>query len=365
MEKIVKWIRRWSFLAVLLVTGIIYLTCTDNWQVYFKDTRENVESETPPEPEAVERVVHNPPLRDIGKKKPGMLPAEALANGWISLVPMDVSANETGAVSGGDAASDEASNGAVADGESSNGEAPSGEGTDAESGDDTWAEAGSTEPEEIPWYELTYRDPADIVYTSVEDSYFADAVFLGDSRTVGMYEYGGLKDISTFYASTGLNIYKLMEAKIVEVSYQKEKISVEQALQENRFEKIYLMIGINEMGIGTVDSFMEKYREVVARIRELQPEAIIYLQGIMKVTTERSAKGDYIHNEGIEARNAEIAKLADNIWIYYLDVNSCICDESGGMESSYTYDGVHLKAQYVTIWKDYLKTHAVEKLLLD
>ena len=95
-------------------------------------------------------------------------------------------------------------------------------------------------------------------------------------------------------------------------------------------------------------------------IRACQPDAVIYLQAIMKVTTERSGQGDYITNEGIEARNEEIAKLADDEKIYYLDVNPLICDETGGMVASYTYDGVHLKAQYIPIWLDFLKEHAVE-----
>ena len=80
----------------------------------------------------------------------------------------------------------------------------------------------------------------------------------------------------------------------------------------------------------------------------------------MKVTTERSEQGDYITNEGIEARNAEIAKLADDRKIFFLDVNPLICDETGGMVASYTYDGVHLKARYIPIWLDFLKEHAVE-----
>ena len=57
--------------------------------------------------------------------------------------------------------------------------------------------------------------------------------------------------------------------------------------------------------------------------------------------------------KGIEARNEEIAKLADDQKIYYLDVNPLICDETGGMVASYTYDGVHLKAQYIPIWLDF------------
>lgn len=83
------------------------------------------------------------------------------------------------------------------------------------------------------------------------------------------------------------------------------------------------------------------------------------MQAIIKVTSERSAKGDYINNEGIEARNEGIALLADNERVFYLDVNPLICDDSGGMDPSYTFDGVHLKGKYIEIWKDYLKTHAI------
>ena len=196
-------------------------------------------------------------------------------------------------------------------------------------------------------------------YVAVEDDYFADAVFIGDSRTVGMYEYGGLEEISTFYASKGLTVYKLFDSAIVDVPGQKQKITVEEALRQNSFSKIYLMIGINEMGTGTVETFIEKYKEVVAHLQELQPEAILFVQGIMKVTTERSEQGDYISNEGIEARNVELEKLADGQRIFYLDVNPEICDETGGMEPSYTFDGVHLKGKYLEIWKDFLKEHGI------
>lgn len=203
------------------------------------------------------------------------------------------------------------------------------------------------------------EEAAEPVFTTVEDDYFADAVFIGDSRTVGMYEYEGLENVSTFYASTGLTVYKLFDSDIVQVPGQKKKITVEEALQQNSFAKIYLMIGINEMGTGTVETFTEKYREVLEHLQELQPDAIIYIQAIMKVTTERSNQGDYINNEGIIARNEELEKLADNRKIFYLDVNPLICDETGGMVESYTFDGVHLKAQYIQIWKDFLKQHAI------
>lgn len=204
-------------------------------------------------------------------------------------------------------------------------------------------------------------EPAGWEYVTADESYFDDAVFIGDSRTVGLCDYAGL-DNATFYASTGLTVYKIFDAQIASVEGSRQKITIEEALSEKQFSKIYLMLGINEMGTGTVESFMKRYKDVVAHLQELQPDAVIYLQAIMRVSGERSAKGDYINNEGIDARNAEIAKLADNRTIFYLDVNPLVCDEDGGLVKDYTFDGVHLKAAYIEIWKRFLMEHTVKFL---
>ena len=331
-SKMKEKLHKYSFLGCLLLAGIVFFTWTDNWQVYTE------------------------PLQETYTK--GVLLAEQLVEGkWpgISGEQSDATGSVSGNVPGenvqtGDTVSDgnqtDQTRGTVqspATGE----EAAIPETTGTETQDPT-----ATVPVE--------ETPQEVVYHTVDDSYFDDAVFIGDSRTVGMYEYGGLEETSTFYASTGLTVYKMFYSAIVSVPGQKKKITVEEALSEMQFAKIYLMIGINEMGTGTVESFMKAYGEAVQHLQELQPDAVIYLQAIMKVTTERSEQGDYITNEGIEARNAEIAKLADDRKIFFLDVNPLICDETGGMVASYTYDGVHLKAQYIPIWLDFLKEHAVE-----
>lgn len=203
------------------------------------------------------------------------------------------------------------------------------------------------------------EEPGAPTWQTVEDSYFDDALFIGDSRIVGLRDYGKLEGSVTFYAYEGMNIFKMLSAKIVEVPGQRKKISVEDALAERQFGKIYLMVGINELDIGTVERYENKYRETIERIRELQPDAIIYVQSIMLVTQKRAAKGDFVTNEGIVARNEAISGIADNKTIFYLDVNEAIVDESGGMNPSYTTDGIHLKAKYVPLYADYLRTHAI------
>ncbi|MBQ8591135.1 MAG: acylhydrolase [Lachnospiraceae bacterium] len=192
----------------------------------------------------------------------------------------------------------------------------------------------------------------------VDDAYFEDAVFIGDSRTVGLYQYGNMTQ-ATFYAETGYNIYKFFDGKIVTVPDSGEKITVEEALMRNQYKKVYLMIGINEMGRGTLEGFMEEYTKVVKRIKELQPDAIIILEAIMKVGKEKSDSDDIFNNVNITKRNAAIAELADNESIFYFDMNPAVVDEDGNLNAEYSFDGIHLKAQYVQIWKDYLYANGI------
>ncbi len=348
-----KWLKKWCFLILLASTGAVYLAGVNDWQVCagpkavvkgwfdglaseYKNTADgsgNGEKENRP-PEGGLDGFGNMlsdgagtwlPVNGVG----GVEPPSGSGSGGSDLRQTSDETAEGDGMAPGDETE-------LPEDDLPGGETP-GQGAD-----------GQTDPGETG-----------VSYVTVEDDYFADAVFIGDSRTVGMSEYGGLEGISTFYASTGLSVHKMFTAKIVPVQGQKKKITVEEALQENTFSKIYLMIGINEMGTGTVDTFMEKYESAVARLQELQPDAVIYLQGIMKVTAKRSAQGDYITNEGIEERNGRIAQLADNKKIFYLDVNEAVCDETGGMIEDYTHDGVHLKGRYIEVWKQYLKEHAV------
>lgn len=354
-----KWIKKWYYLILLVSTGAVYLVCMNRWQVHANASGDA--------------------LGGSGTQSPGYENTGDGGNGGPSVSGGDggwngppVSGGDGGwngpPVSGGDSGwTPGADDDGWTPGMGDDGWTPGADDDGWDPGDDGWtpgADDGGWDPEDGAGDSGQPDDEGtngQIPYMTVEDDYFADAVFIGDSRTVGLGEYGGLEDITTFYASTGLSVHKLFTANIVPVSGQKKKITVEEALQQTTFSKIYLMLGINEMGTGTVDTFMEKYQEVVARLRELQPDAIIYLQGIMKVTTKRSEQGDYITNEGIEERNVRISQLADNEKIFYLDVNPLICDEMGGMEASYTHDGVHLKAKYIEIWKQFLKEHAVPR----
>lgn len=184
------------------------------------------------------------------------------------------------------------------------------------------------------------------------EEYLADTLFIGDSRTSSLMEYAGW-DTAHFYVKYGLTIWDVLEAKIVES--EEGKISVEEALQKENFGKIYIMLGINELGRGTAETFAEQYKKVVERIKQLQPESVIVVEAIMHVTAEKDAEGTYINNAEINARNTAIKKMAEEEGVCWLDVNMVTDDgDTGCLTGVYSFDGVHLKVKYLDVWKNFI-----------
>lgn len=209
-----------------------------------------------------------------------------------------------------------------------------------------------------PTYSFIIKSPqvSNRWFGQVDGTYFDDAVFIGDSRTAGLRDYGGLKN-AVFYAADGLNIYDLWKKEFCKVDGQ--NVTLEEALSAKQFGKVYFQIGINEMGRGTVDGFMEAYEETVAKLRELQPNAIIFVQGIMRVTKEKSEKDPIFNNEGINLRNERIAELADWRNIFYIDMNEAVSDEEGHLDASLTFDDLHLYGTKYGVWVNFLLSHGV------
>lgn len=197
-------------------------------------------------------------------------------------------------------------------------------------------------------------------FCEVSDDYFDDAVFIGDSRVVSLYEYSDWKE-ATYYCSSGMTLGGVFKEPTGRWKDGNWKVNIADALKQKQYKKVYIMLGINDMGVGDLDYFMNHYTDMVNQIHEWQPDAIIYIMSIMNVSAERNAQGDYINNEAIRVRNDRLKELDNGRDTFYLDINSVVCDENGYLNTEYTFDGVHLYAQYVPLWTDYLKTHAIVK----
>ena len=194
------------------------------------------------------------------------------------------------------------------------------------------------------------------LWATVDDDYFLDACFIGDSRTKGFGMYSGLK--TTTYAKVGLQLYKVFDDRVVDTV--DGKLTVPEALAVGpQFGKIYLMFGLNEMGWGNDEMFIEKYYELIDAIKALQPGAIIYVQQVMHVSKKKMTESPTFSNARIDQRNELLREMAKNENVYYIQLNDVFTDEEGNLPEGYSFDGVHMSAATMQIWKDYLKTHAI------
>lgn len=200
----------------------------------------------------------------------------------------------------------------------------------------------------------------DYEYALKNESYFNDAAFLGDSRTLGISDYAGLSG-ADFFCDNGMTIYKLFEDD--GVTYQKtgEKVDLKQILQEKRYGKIYIMLGMNELGYGNTLMYMKQYLKVIQQIKDWQPGVIIYIMANLHVSREKDNTDTEFNNININDKNVASARLANGRDIFYLDCNPLFTDAQGYLQEELTFDGVHLYAQHYDKWRDFLYAHCVER----
>lgn len=191
------------------------------------------------------------------------------------------------------------------------------------------------------------------VYTA-DRSYFDDALFIGDSRTEGLYEYGNLQGAKVL-AATGMNVYKVFETEFP--MPDGEMKTLEQVVEENDFGKVYIMLGVNELGYD-FDTTLDKYKELLYWIQEKEPYALIFLQANMHVTEKMSEESPYCKNDKIDRFNEATKELADGETVFYLDVNTLFDNEHGALDTQYTVDQSHVLGKYYIPWVDWILTQA-------
>ena len=193
---------------------------------------------------------------------------------------------------------------------------------------------------------------------AVEDTYFDGAVFLGDSRTEGLSLYSGLKT-GHFYTSVGATVESVFSKKNYKME-SGEKVPLLDAVAAQDCDKVYIMLGINELGWSKTETYHDQYAKLIDRVREDHPEAKIVLQSIPPVSAKQEAKKTYVNNARIAAYNDVIKTLAEEKDCYFLDVAACLTGKDGLLPKDLNFDGIHLNPAGCKVWLNYLRTHSLE-----
>ncbi|MGE4353972.1 MAG: GDSL-type esterase/lipase family protein, partial [Oscillospiraceae bacterium] len=175
----------------------------------------------------------------------------------------------------------------------------------------------------------------------VDDEFFSDAAFLGNSLVDGFRLFSGLNNCD-YYAATSMTV--TAAGPLID------------QMAEKQYGKVYILLGINEIGYD-VDYFKGLYADMLDRIRDTQPDADIYIMSLTPVSAYKSANSNTFNMTRVKAYNDALYALAKEKDCWYLDICTALAGDDGYLPSNVTSDGVHFAAEHYKVWLEYLRTH--------
>ncbi|MBO4885578.1 MAG: hypothetical protein IKS52_01720 [Clostridia bacterium] len=203
----------------------------------------------------------------------------------------------------------------------------------------------------------------------VDDKYFNDAVFIGDSITLKLQRYvtnkrnegekclGRAKFLVAGSMGSG-NALEAVSADSIHPSYQGDKMRLEKAVELMDAGKVYIMLGMNDVAAYGLEGSVENMKTLVGLILERQPGAEIFIQSVTPRIASMTTKptNRMLFDYDILLYNA----CMENGW-NFVDVAYVMRDRDGFLLDEYCSDpdsmGMHFTDEGCEAWIDYLATH--------
>ncbi|MDO4632732.1 MAG: GDSL-type esterase/lipase family protein [Eubacteriales bacterium] len=189
----------------------------------------------------------------------------------------------------------------------------------------------------------------------MDDSYFNDAVFVGDSRLEGFRNFSGIEN-GSFVTAVGMQLENFYTDDLIATATG--NIKVLNALAGQNYSKIYVMLGTNELGAWDLDHVKETYTKVLSDIKTYAatPDPIVYVFSVIYVD-ESLTTADYVNNQNVDAVNLKILQMCQEEGYHYINLNEVLSDGNGSLMQGTSSDGVHLNAESCATWLEYTKLH--------
>ncbi len=194
----------------------------------------------------------------------------------------------------------------------------------------------------------------------LSNEYFRTALFIGDSLSQGFALYEPTREVATVCA------YKSTSPNQVLQNYQGTRwdgtpIEMWDEINIQTPGNIYLLFGANALLQQSDEAFLKYYGDLMDKLRERFPGVPIYIQSITPTTAAQGVKQPPLENGHIRAVNNQIAQMAREKGLYYLNAQEALADAEGNLRADYvgTYDGIHMNPTGYAAWSDYILTHTI------
>lgn len=205
---------------------------------------------------------------------------------------------------------------------------------------------------------------------AVADDYFSDACFIGHSLIVGMRDYSGITN-ADFFAVNGASTQTILKYEGFPLRNpvtnsdgdSTSKGTLAQALDERDYGKVYIMLGVNEIGSAAYHrtTFRNNMSTLIDLVRKSQPNAKLYLISVTPVSKELSESHEDINRDNIIAYNNVIKQLCADKRAFYLNVFDLMADSNGYLpDDACMNDGLHILGTQYKLLKNYISTHTMQ-----
>ena len=188
----------------------------------------------------------------------------------------------------------------------------------------------------------------------VETYYFDTAVFVGDSLSQGWTVYDRMPNANVV-AYRGISPQGFTGLQNEPDGTQVVPLD---KIVNSQPRKVYIMLGTNALVSLSDEAYLFYFEELINEMQVRMPGVEIYIQSVLPVTGSVSTARPALNNDRIRAINDQLARIAYERGLYFLNVQEEFTDENGNLrEDLAASDGIHLKPSGYDVWADYLITH--------
>ena len=203
------------------------------------------------------------------------------------------------------------------------------------------------------------RNPVRMVpeYESVDAAFFDDAVIVGDSISMTLFRcHNGMLGNAQFLVQGSYSLHNAVYDSAA-MNYRGHLYkNLEDAIAATGARKVFIMLGVNDLGLFGVDKTMDFYRMMIESIQSTCPNTQIYIQSMTPVWT--GAEGRLLTNYNIHLVNYRLRLLTQEYGCGFIDIASYMQDFTGGLATAYTSDRyVHLSEAGVKVWASVLRAY--------
>lgn len=199
------------------------------------------------------------------------------------------------------------------------------------------------------------KDLLDRMLEIIHDQRKANVLFYGDSITRYM-------DLKRYFSFDAVN------CGIVGITSKMLLHFVDEGVIKYQPEKVFLMVGTNDMG----NTVMASPRQIAMNVKELieiihqnLPETQIYLIScipcVEKIHGYQSKKEGLRSNDTLKMVFQEYRRVIPYCYVTFIDVFTCLLDENGNSMEDCFVDGLHLNDKGYEKYTNAIKEELIER----